>query len=352
MSRLVFRDTNYKYGYHSKKNPTLAKTVECKIDTPMTAMQIYIGNRGSKAPCSCNIEDTLCARTALQEHEIYLCIHACLQYNLAGTVNHRHDSNFESALKSTCNGLVKELDIGAGMGVGVVVHIGSCKDKKQGIYTIARTIESVLTRDTVESVQFAKAFGITRDEFKTRRRVILENAAGEGNKIGSTLEEIATIITEVQKDLRSQIKVCIDTAHAFGAGIYDWGLPSEVKKFYKDFDEIVGLEYLEVFHLNDSRCSEKKANNAFFGSKKDRHENICLGYIFSDKLGKKSPEGSRVKGLKEFFLQAYVRGIKIIGEPPAKTVDGEPGPGGRRDWGIICDILKSTKYPLEEIFNT
>ncbi len=67
----------------------------------MTAMQIYIGNRGSNVPYSCNIEDTLCARAALQEHEIYLCIRACLQYNLAGTVNHRNDSNFESALKST-----------------------------------------------------------------------------------------------------------------------------------------------------------------------------------------------------------------------------------------------------------
>ena len=53
----------------------------------------------------------------------------------------------------------------------------------------------------------------------------MENAAGEGNKIASTLEEMRDIIEEVPVNLRPQVKVCIDTAHAFGAGLYQWGDP-------------------------------------------------------------------------------------------------------------------------------
>ena len=155
------------------------------------------------------------------------------------------------------------------------------------------------------------------------------------------MEDIRDILKEVPDNLRSQVKVCIDTAHGYGAGIYQWGDPSEITKFYKDFDKIVGLEYLEVFHLNDSRRSEKKANNAYFGSKKDRHENLGLGYIFDDSNGVS-------EGLKEFFLQAYKRKIPIIGEPPSKTDAGDEGPGWLRDWPYVCDLLKDTKYPIVE----
>ena len=337
---LLYLDTDYKYGFHVSKYPTLAKTISLVTENlPFQAFQIYISNARSKKPPKVDISDIIRARTILKESGVYMCIHGCLLYNLAGSVNHRKDSHFESALVSTCNGLIGELDIGAGLGSGVVVHIGACKDKENGIKTISNTINYVLTKTTDTTKDIASVLKMDVREFKKSRKIILENAAGEGNKIGSTLEEIAQIIKGVDKSLLTQVKVCIDTAHACGAGTYDWGLPSEVKRFYKDFDKLIGLDHLEVFHLNDSRVA--------MGAKCDRHENLGLGYLFGDLV--KSPEGDRSDGLIEFLLSVRERGIPVIGEPPAKTREGEEGPGGIRDWEHVCLLLKSTKYPLEDV---
>nr|QBK85959.1 MAG: AP (apurinic) endonuclease family 2 [Marseillevirus LCMAC101] len=342
MAVIEFKDTDYKYGFHVVKQSTLTKTIQRVASiTPFTAFQTCIANpRGKNVP-EFDVEDVVKAKKLLEETEIYMCVHGSLVYNLAGSVTHRDDPCFSRKCESTCVALTGELDVCAGLGVGVVVHPGSCKKKKEGIVTIGKMIENVLTRNSAASKKLAKGLGISVNEFKKKRKIILENAAGEGNKIASTLEDIRDIIEEVPSNLRPQVKVCIDTAHAYGAGLYQFKNPKEVKRFYKDFDKIVGLKYLEVFHLNDSRRSEKKGNNAFFGSKKDRHENLGLGYIFDD-----TNEVS--DGLKEFFRQAYKRKIPIIGEPPKKTEAGGEGPGGIRDWYYVCDLLKETKYPLVE----
>lgn len=347
MSIIVFKDTDYKYGFHVTKESTLTKTVQRVTRMPFTAFQTCICNPRGKSIPEFDVDDVIKAKKLLEEKELYMCVHGSLVYNLAGSVDHRDDPTFSRKCELTCSALTGELDICAGLGVGVVVHPGSCKKKKEGIVTIGKMIENVLTRNSNASKKIAKGLGLTVEKFKKKRKIILENAAGEGNKIASTLEEIRDIIEEVPANLRSQVKVCIDTAHGFGAGLYQWGDPKEVKKFYKDFDKIVGLEYLEVFHLNDSRRSEKKANNAFFGSKKDRHENLGLGYIFgNEEVTGNLFNGS--EGLKEFFRQAYKRKIPVIGEPPKKTDAGDEGPGGTRDWPYVCDLLVKTKYPLVE----
>ncbi len=351
MAVIVFKDTDYKYGFHVTKQSTLTKTVQRVISTmPFTAFQTCIANpRGKNIP-QFDVNDVIKARKLLEENEVYMCVHGSLLYNLAGSVTHRDDPCFSRKCESTCSALTGELDVCAGLGCGVVVHIGACKKRKEGIVTIGKLIENVLTRNSKASNELAKGLGISIEEFKKRRKIILENAAGEGNKIGSTLEDIREIIKEIPDNLKSQVKVCIDTAHAFGAGIYNWGVPKEVKHFYKDFDKIVGLEYLEVFHLNDSRQSKKKANNAYYGRRKDRHENLGLGHIFHDVPDDPNepdiPYHHGSDGLKEFLLQAYKRKIPIIGEPPQKTDEGGEGPGGLRDWQYVCDLLLHTKYPL------
>ena len=287
-AEIIFLDTNYKYGFHSKKYPTFVKTIQ-NLESgvyPCTAAQIYIANSRSKAPPHVDVDDIFSAREILNNNDsfkgLYLCIHGSLLYNLAGSTKLRKDPNFTNALNVTCTNLIVELDIGAGLGAGIVVHIGSAVDKEKGIKIIAKTINYVLTKVTAQTKELAKKFGINVNKFILKRKIILENCAGEGNKIGTSLEEIHKIISKVSSYLRPQVKVCIDTAHAFGAGLYDWGKPSEVKRFYKEFDKIIGLDHLEVFHLNDSRSSSKKANNGYFGSKKDRHENLGLGYTFGN----------------------------------------------------------------------
>ncbi len=349
--KLVFHDTDYRYGFHCQKYPTYVETVKRVVNNlPYSAFQIYVSNARSFAGPVYDIDDVMAARKLLEYYNMHLYVHGSLLHNLCGTVKHRKDPKFNFALRRTIDRLTAEVDLVVGIGgKGVIVHPNSCEDMKRGLYTASKTIETVLTKNTVASAELAKALGITQSEFKRKRCVILENSAQEGNKRGGTLKELATMINGVDKSVRNQVGICIDTAHSYGAGIYDWGKPSEVKRFYYDFERIVGLRYLKVFHLNDSRCSEKKGSNAYFGSKKDRHENLLLGWIFSDKINP-SPEGSRIEGLRKFLLEARKHDIAIIGEPPAKNKDGGPGLGRRRDWDIVCRILEDTEYPLEAAF--
>lgn len=331
---------HHRYGFHTLKLPSLFRTVERVWRCfPYNTMQIYIASGRSYTPPKCDFDDVVRARQFLVDHDMWLCIHGCLLYNLCGSVNHSKDDHFSRNLTNTINNFSLELDIGAGLGCGgVVIHPNSCKDKSRGLKQISETIETVLTRDTPITRGLAKKLGISKDDLKKQRLILLENCAGEGTKRGQDFEELKSMIVQVPEHLQPQIKICIDTAHAFGSGMVDFGVKENTIQFYKDFDECIGLEHLGCFHLNDSRRSESKKKNAFFGSKKDVHENLGLGYIFG------TPE--RLSSLETFFDMARKHNIPIIGEPPAKNEDGSPGLRGKLDWVVVRHVLEDTKYPL------
>ena len=96
-------------------------------------------------------------------------------------------------------------------------------------------------------------------------RICLETMAGKGTEIGCTLYEIKTIIDGVK--FKEKIGVCLDTCHLSDSGV-------DLSKFdeYLDlFDKEIGLDYIKVIHINDSKNEQ--------GSHKDRHENIGYGTI-------------------------------------------------------------------------
>ncbi len=98
--------------------------------------------------------------------------------------------------------------------------------------------------------------------------VLVETMAGQGKSVGSSFEELRTILEQVTD--KTRIGVCFDTCHAFAAG-YDFTTPQSYTSTFKQFDELIGLKYLKVFHLNDSK---KELN-----SHVDRHEDIGQGLI-------------------------------------------------------------------------
>lgn len=323
---LVFHNPDIRLGFHIHKEKTLEKTFLNMVHTPLRSYQVYISNGRAYQPPKVDVDDIRKANHVLFRNGKYACVHGCLLYNLAGATNGRDDPNYQRNLNNTAHGLMSELDVAAGFGAGVVVHIGSRKERKKGIFTIARCIENVLTGQNAATKELSKGLQIPMEQVKLNRKIILENAAGEGNKIGSNLDEIAEIITSVDEKVRDQIKVCIDTAHIFGAGQYDFGNPDQVVQFYDDFDEKIGLDKLEVFHLNDSRAA--------YNSKKDKHENIGMGYIFGVDRDE-DINGDGVLGLQKFIEMAEERRIPLIGEPPAKSRDKTPGPGGIWDYSVI-----------------
>ncbi len=100
--------------------------------------------------------------------------------------------------------------------------------------------------------------------------ICLETMAGKGTELGKNFDELKVIIDGVK--YKDKIGVCMDTCHLNDAG-YD------LKKFDKildEFDRKIGLKYLKVIHINDSKN--------IINSHKDRHENIGYGYIGFDTL--------------------------------------------------------------------
>ncbi|TFH13257.1 deoxyribonuclease IV, partial [Candidatus Bathyarchaeota archaeon] len=68
--------------------------------------------------------------------------------------------------------------------------------------------------------------------------ILLENTSGKTNEVGSTFEEINTIIEKVSTD---RIGVCFDTCHAYARG-YDISTVDGVEATIQNIDETVGFD--------------------------------------------------------------------------------------------------------------
>jgi len=98
--------------------------------------------------------------------------------------------------------------------------------------------------------------------------VLLETTAGQGTNLGSSFEELAEIIRSSRHTDR--LGVCYDTCHTFAAG-YDIRTPEAYADTLARFDQLVGIERIRFFHLNDSKVG--------LGERKDRHDHIGQGHI-------------------------------------------------------------------------
>ncbi len=140
-----------------------------------------------------------------------------------------------------------------------------------------------------------------------RTTICLESTAGQGSNLGYRFEHLAQIIDMVED--KSRMGVCLDSCHIFAAG-YPLIEEKDYKTTVKEFNRIIGLKRLKVFHLNDSKKP--------FGSRKDRHEHIGKGemglepfrHIVNDRRLNKVPmilETPKGKDLKE-----DVENLKIL----------------------------------------
>jgi deoxyribonuclease IV len=151
--------------------------------------------------------------------------------------------------------LGEELDRAAVLGLdGLVMHPGSYTtgDVESGLQLVAEGLAELL-----------------RTRRGMRLRILLEHTAGQGTNLGHRFEHLRTLIERLNGS--DQIGVCLDTCHLLAAG-YDVCTEAGYRKTFREFDRLVGLDRIKVFHLNDSKkpC----------GSRVDRHEHIgkgCLG---------------------------------------------------------------------------
>lgn len=129
-------------------------------------------------------------------------------------------------------------------------------------------------------------------------KILLENTAGGGTKLGSDFAELGRVLEEVNS--LNRFGVCIDTCHGFAAG-YDFTSEAGLERTLEQFDRDVGLEKLDLIHINDSVGQR--------GSHKDRHAHIGQGKIGG-------------AGFSAVVNHSDLKGLPFILETPKEELDG------------------------------
>ena len=228
----------------------IARAVEIGANT----IQIFGSSpRQWSVPCHSkkNIEEFQAGAKQYGIFPIYL--HASYLVNLASSdiaMRKKSEASLKSQLQLTN-------DIGAD---GLIFHIGSASAK------LSASGKEMPRADAIKVV--VEALSRVIKSVKGPADLIIENSAGGGQKVGSSIEEIGNVIKKVG---HPKIKVCFDTAHAFEAGIIEEYTPGNIKKLLKDFEKYIGLSRLVALHVNDSKTA--------FNSHHDRHENLGEGYL-------------------------------------------------------------------------
>jgi deoxyribonuclease IV len=128
-------------------------------------------------------------------------------------------------------------------------HLGS--GVEAGLRTIAESV-----RKALEAVPGGKV------------RLLLENAAGQGTALCSSLEELQDVLAQI--DAPERVGVTLDSCHLFAAG-HDFRTAEQYGALVDRIAATIGLAAVRAFHLNDAKAA--------LGSHLDRHENIGKGEI-------------------------------------------------------------------------
>ena len=135
----------------------------------------------------------------------------------------------------------------------LVVHPGSHVGQGEE-YGLARIAEAL-------SLVLAKKPGY-------RAQILLEITAGQGSNLGYNFQQLARLIELTERG--EALGICFDTCHAFVAG-YEIRTPEGYDATFHELNELIGLERLKAFHLNDAKGD--------LGSRLDRHQHIGEGYL-------------------------------------------------------------------------
>ncbi len=235
-------------GAHLSIAGGLPRAVDRAKASRCEALQIFTKSAGQWRARPLPLEEIDLFRRRVAETKIHPVVaHNSYLINLAAALPSLRQQSIAS--------LREELERAEALGLdGLVMHPGSFTSgtEHDGLRLIAEGLAQLLEE---------------RPEGRTR--ILLEHTAGQGTNLGHRFEHLAEIIDRL--DGSPRVGVCLDTCHLLTAG-YDICSEEGYRDTFEQFDRIVGLDRIQVFHLNDSKkpC----------GSRVDRHEHIgkgCLG---------------------------------------------------------------------------
>lgn len=160
----------------------------------------------------------------------------------------------EALYRRSLEALVVEVQRAEQLGLRyLVMHPGAATDgdDEAGLARVARALDEV----------HARCPGY-------RVRVLLETTAGQGTTLGHRFEHLARILALAAAPER--LGVCFDTCHVFAAG-YPLAPGPDYRATLREFDRLIGLKRLCLFHVNDSQKPQ--------GSRVDRHAPLGEGQM-------------------------------------------------------------------------
>ena len=191
-----------------------------------------------------NEEDAEAGRRRQQELGLVSIGHAPYLINLSAPEDDMRRASIEA--------LGWDLVVGHARGsLGVVVHCG--KHKGAGTERGIALMRECLKRTLEDAPDIP---------------LLLENTAGQGSELGTTVDELLALVDGIAPPAR--LGFCLDTQHAYAAGILD---PNDPESF-AGFSNPAFLERLRAVHLNDSKVE--------FGHRADRHALIGQGAMGRD----------------------------------------------------------------------
>jgi len=265
-------------GAHTSTAGGVSKSVDVAEKLGFTAMQIFTKNNNRWFQKPLDEKEIEAFKSKLKSSKIkFVVSHDSYLINLC--------AKNKSILKKSRTAFLDELERCELLGIPYLnfhpgAHLGA--GEKEGIKSIAESLNIIHNK--------TKGYKVSS---------MPESTAGQGTTIGYRFEHLKEIIDWVEE--KERMSVCIDTAHVFAAG-YDIKDTKDFKKVIKEFNEIIGLDKLKCFHMNDSKRE--------LGSRIDRHEHIGKGFIglegfsniMNDKRLKKIPkilETPKGKDMKE-----------------------------------------------------
>ena len=247
---ILLSSSGLQIGTHVPFEKNLTKTAKFALSFGMFSFQFFMGSPQSNKRTKIEDDDISKFLILKDRFPISCFTHAPYIYNLANPDNPENSNKNIKSLEYEINSVAK-------FGNGVVLHPGSYKDKLKGCEEVSKNISLI--------------------DFEENSMLILENMSGQGNMLGSTLEELKLIRDNVKEEKQKYIGFCIDTAHLWGMGLYDLSKNEEIDKMFIDLDRILEIKNIKLFHINDSKVK--------FNSKVDRHELLCCGEIWKENKG-------------------------------------------------------------------
>ena len=234
-------------GAHQSIAGGYYKAVETAAELGMDCVQIFTKNNNQWKGKPLTDVDINLFREAVARTGIRMpCAHDSYLINLA--------SPDEALWTRSLDAFVVELERAEALGLaGVVMHPGSCvgASEEDSIARVVNGLAKAIDQTDGDSVE-----------------IWIEATAGQGSSLGHRFEHLRAILDGLE--MHPRVGICIDSCHLFAAG-YPLSLPSEYAETMRQFDEIVGIDRIRAFHLNDSKRE--------LGSRVDRHEHIGKGHL-------------------------------------------------------------------------